>query len=120
MRDFRKFDIWEKSMLLVKEIYTLCKKLPGNEIYGLISQMQRAAVSIPSNIAEGCSRESDIEFKRFLEISLGSAFELETQVILSVQLGFTNNIEVRQAIEDMNSLQRQINSLISKLKKGSC
>ncbi len=119
MRDFRKFDIWNNSMNMVKTIYNLCKSLPGIENFGLISQMQRAAVSIPSNIAEGCSRESDLEFKRFLEIALGSAFELETQLILTAQLVFTKELTIGKILEELNTLQRQVNSLITKLKFSS-
>ena len=76
MRNFRNLEIWTRGIELVKEIYKLTSKFPSNEKFGLISQMQRASVSIPSNIAEGCSRNSDVEFKRFLEIAIGSSFEL--------------------------------------------
>lgn len=82
MRNFKNLTVWQKGMNLVKEVYFLGKYLPNNEKFGLYSQMTRAAVSIPSNIAEGCGRQSDKEFKRFLEIALGSAYELETQLLL--------------------------------------
>lgn len=78
MRDFRKLEIWNKGIAIVKTVYAFTADLPKSEKYGLISQMQRCAVSIPSNIAEGCSRNSEIEYKRYLEIAIGSAFELET------------------------------------------
>ncbi len=77
MRDFKKFYIWKHGIELVKQVYQLTSELPAEEKYGLKSQITRAAVSIPSNIAEGCSRNSEIEFKRFLEVALGSLFELE-------------------------------------------
>jgi four helix bundle protein len=78
MRDFRKLTIWEEGKNIVKQVYQLSFSLPKEEMYGLKSQIQRASVSIPSNIAEGCSRSSDMEFKRYLEIAIGSSFELET------------------------------------------
>jgi four helix bundle protein len=83
MRDFRKFEIWNQGMDLSVKVYEIVKQLPKEELYGLRSQITRAVVSIPSNIAEGCSRGSEKDFKRFLEISLGSAFELETGLVLA-------------------------------------
>jgi len=71
MRDFRKLEIWENGIELVKQVYQLSSILPSEEKFGLRSQITRAAVSVPSNIAEGCSRNSEVEFKRFLEISIG-------------------------------------------------
>jgi len=119
MRDFRKLNIWVNGIKIVKKIYLFTKKLPDSEKFGLRSQMQRAAVSIPSNIAEGCSRNSDIEFKRFLEIAIGSAFELETQLILCIELGFIKKEELNNQLEELNLLQKQINSLISKIKRSN-
>ena len=119
MRDFRKLDIWVGGIKLVKYVYLFSKKLPEFEKFGLISQMRRAAVSIPSNISEGASRNIDIEFKRFLEISIGSAFELETQLILCVELGFIKKEEINKILEELNLLQKQINSLISKIRTAN-
>ncbi|MES2689802.1 MAG: four helix bundle protein [Bacteroidota bacterium] len=79
MRDFRTLDIWKDGMSKVVSTYKIVSTFPMDERFGLRSQMSRSAVSIPSNIAEGCSRHSEIEFKRFLEIAIGSAFELETR-----------------------------------------
>lgn len=86
MRNFRELEVWKNALELVKFTYSVTNNYPDNEKFGLVSQMNRAAVSIPSNIAEGCSRNSDKEFKRYLEIAIGSAFELETQFILSYEL----------------------------------
>ena len=77
MRNFRKFKIWKQGIDIVKETYKIAQKLPTDEKFGLKSQITRAAVSIPSNIAEGSSRNSEIEFKRFLEIAIGSLFKLK-------------------------------------------
>jgi len=81
-------DVWNKAIELVKEIYTVTKFFPREELYGLTSQMRGAAVSIPSNIAEGSARRTKKEYIQFLYISLGSSTELETQVIISEKLGF--------------------------------
>jgi len=82
VRSFRELEIWKKGIEIVKEVYQASKLLPKDEQYGIRSQITRAAISIPSNIAEGSSRNSEIEFKRFLEIAIGSAFELETQLVI--------------------------------------
>lgn len=113
MKDFRKLEIWEKGIALAKLVYTLTNQLPQKEQYGLVSQMNRCAVSIPSNIAEGCSRNSDIELKRFIEIALGSAFELETQLILSKEL---YQLEDMTLNDELTQLQKMINGYHSKLK----
>lgn len=94
MRDFRKLEIWKIGIELVKQIYPLSDKLPSEEKFGLRSQLTRAAVSIPSNIAEGCSRNSEIEFKRFLEIAMGSLFEVQTQLIIANELQFLSNEDI--------------------------
>jgi four helix bundle protein len=82
VRNFRELEIWKKGIEIVKEVYQASKLLPKDEQYGIRSQITRAAISIPSNIAEGSSRNSEIEFKRFPEIAIGSAFELETQLVI--------------------------------------
>ncbi len=87
-------------------------------VYGLKSQMTRAAVSVPSNIAEGCSRNSEIEFKRFLEISLGCSFELETQMILAKRLELIDSNEIDEFIQQLNGEQKQINALINTIKRS--
>ena len=86
MRNFRNLNIWQQGIELVTYVYEVAAQLPKEEKYGIASQICRASVSIPSNIAEGCSRNSDIEYKRFLEIALGSAFELETQLVIIQKL----------------------------------
>ena len=116
MRDFRKLEIWQKGIEIVKTVYDISSHLPHTEKFGLTSQLQRAAVSIPSNIAEGCSRNSDKEFKRFLEIAIGSAFELETQLIIAAELSLLPVNEFESILNRINTLQKQINSLITMLK----
>jgi four helix bundle protein len=118
MRDFRKLQIWANSIEQVVSTYAITQGFPNEEKYGLCSQLQRAAVSIPSNIAEGCSRNSDIEFKRFLEISIGSAFELETQLVIANKLNYISNEKLEKELLTINELQRKINSLITKIKSN--
>jgi four helix bundle protein len=114
MRNFREYDIWQDGMALVKEVYILLKDFPKIEQFVLVQQIMRCSVSIPSNIAEGSAKESQKDFARFLEIALGSSFELETQILLSENMGYIENSEV--IIKDLNSLQRRISGLIKVLR----
>ena len=90
MSSYKELIVWQKSIQLVIDIYKLTKIFPKEETYGLSSQMQRAVVSIPSNIAEGNDRNSSKEFSQFLRIARGSLAELETQIIISEKIGYTN------------------------------
>jgi len=103
-------------MKLVTLIYEESRNLPDNEKYGLTSQIRRSAVSIPSNIAEGCSRSSNKELLRFLEISLGSAFELETQLLITVETGMLSSQKVESIIVELNEIQRMISAFRSSIK----
>lgn len=106
-------------MELVKNVYQFSVILPKEEKFGLVSQICRAAISIPSNIAEGTGRNSDVEFKRFLEIAIGSSFELETQLMLCKEVGFVNEEDIATLIAEINIIQRQINNLILKIKQDN-
>lgn len=99
MHRYKDLQIWKNSRLLCKDIYELTTNFPEAEKYGLTSQLRRASVSVPSNIAEGSSRKSNVDFSRFLSIALGSCYEIETQLILSVDLGYVSE-EKLQAISD--------------------
>lgn len=116
MRDFRKYDVWKSAIVLTKDIYNICASFPQKEQFSLANQMCRAAVSIPSNIAEGCSRSSDIEFSRFIEIAMGSAFELETQCEIAGAVNYITTNQKDSLIEKINIIQRQLNALNSKIK----
>lgn len=118
MRDFRKLQIWNDGIEQVVSTYSVTKSFPQEEKFDLTGQMQRAAVSIPSNISEGCSRNSDAEFKRFLEIAMGSSFELDTQTIIAERLGYLSTEELELALQPLNELQRKMNALISKIKSN--
>ena len=117
MRNFREYDVWQRAIAFVKEIYLFADKLPDKEKYNIISQIQRAAVSISSNIAEGCSRKSEKDFARFIEIALGSAFEVENLVILCNLLEYSDDNDTAQLFEKVHIIQRMLNSLYNKLGK---
>ncbi len=116
MRNFRNFNVWKEGIRIVKEVYKLSELLPGAEKYGLKSQVCRSSISIPSNIAEGCSRNSEVDFKRFLEIALGSSFELETQFLIIEELNLIPNEKLNTLLNLLNEEQKMLNSFIEKLK----
>ena len=116
MRDFRKYEVWESALGFVTKIYEITKSFPQSEMYGLSNQMHRAAVSVASNIAEGASRSSEIEFSRFLEISLGSAFEIETQLIISKNLSYIGCESFDELMSQLHPIQKKLNNLNSKIK----
>lgn len=97
----KNLDIWKMGIDLVEKIYLITQTYPREEIYGLRSQMRRAAISYPSNIAEGAARSSSAEFLKFLYYSLGSLAELETQIILSQRIGYLKNTELLRFIETL-------------------
>lgn len=108
--NFRKLSIWKDGMELAKETYKMTKNFPQSEKYGLISQMQRCAVSIPSNIAEGTARSSDKHFIQYLENALGSAYEWETQLIISYETEYIPE----ETYEHLQKKIHKIQSMISK------
>ena len=105
MHNFRELNIWKESMNLVKEIYEVTRQLPESEKFGLVSQINRCVVSIPSNIAEGSGRTSSKDFARFLSISLSSSYELETQLILVKDL-FDMNVD--ESLIKLTTIQKMI------------
>lgn len=115
IRTYRNLDIWNKGIEIVKGIYKTTEKLPKQETYGLISQMRRAAVSIPSNIAEGFRRHHNKEYKQFLYVSLGSCAELETQITIAKELEYLKINEEAILLEKLDHLCRMITNLIKKL-----
>ncbi|UII76886.1 four helix bundle protein [Flagellimonas sp. HMM57] len=112
MRNFRGLEVWKEARVLVKKIYSLTATLPETEKYGFSSQINRCAVSIPANIAEGCGKNSSNDFARFLQISLGSSYELETHLILCEDLQFIAPEQTKSIINSIQLLQRRITSLI--------
>lgn len=105
-------------MEITKRTYEFTNSFPVQEQYGLVSQMQRSAVSIPSNIAEGCSRDSDKDFVRYLRIALGSSFELETQSRIYAELGFIDREGMELFMDDLGELQKMIRGFIKNKTKN--
>ena len=115
MHDFKKLAVWSKSMDLTQRVYEITSGFPQEERYGLTSQMRRPSVSIASNIAEGAGRNSNKEFNNFLSIALGSAFELETQLLLSERLGLVIDVDLKHILLELESICKMIHSLKKKI-----
>ena len=116
MHNYNNLQIWQEAMDLVEDIYKLTVSFPSEEKFGLVSQMTRAAVSIPSNIAEGAGRNSDKDFAHFISIAIGSLYELNTQIVLSERLGYINQTQSQELQKTLDNLQRKSVSFKSKLK----
>lgn len=117
LKSYKELIVWQKSIKLVKEVFLLTDKFPKSETYGLISQMRRAAVSIPSNIAEGYGRKSPKEYAQFYSIAYGSTLELETQLIISKELSFIKPEDFRKVNSLLEEVAKMLNSLTSKMRK---
>lgn len=115
IHSYRDLEVWKKSVELVVEIYQLAKKFPREEIYGLSSQIKRAAVSIPSNIAEGRYRGTRKDFSQFLRIAYSSGAELETQLEIAKRLSFISEEEYQRVVSKLNEIMRMLNAIINKL-----
>jgi four helix bundle protein len=116
MKDFRKLKVWEKAHQLTLRIYKVTEEFPREELYGLISQIRRASVSIPTNIAEGAVRSSDADFARFLYIALGSTSELEYLFLLSKDLKFIQSEVQEELNAEINEIKKMLITFIKKLK----
>jgi len=116
IRNFRELDVWKLGMQIVVKIYETTKSFPKEEAYGLVNQMRRAALSVPSNIAEGFNRYHNKEYKQFLYIALGSCAELETQIEASRLLGFIRKEIVDELLEKLDHEGRMLKNLIKCLK----
>lgn len=115
IKSFRDLDIWKLGKDVVLDIYRITKSFPKDELYGLTSQMRRAAVSLPSNIAEGFNRYHNKEYSQFLYIALGSCAELETQIEISFELKYINKESHKNILEKLNHETRMLRNLIKKL-----
>ena len=118
-KSYKDLLIWQKRMVLAKFVYKLSARFPVDERYGLISQVRRAAVSVPSNIAEGQARHTTKEFLQFLSHAQGSLAEVETQLMLSVDLGFARQEGVAEGLREIDEIQKMIIALKRKLEVGS-
>ena len=110
-RSYQDLEVWKLSIALVKEIYLITEKFPKSESYGLTNQIRRAAVSIPSNIAEGQGRNSSKEFRQFLSIALGSAAETETQLIIAKEINFLRNDELEPLLVTVDRIRKMLKGL---------
>lgn len=116
MKDFRTLKVWEKAHALTLAIYKSTEKFPKQELYALTNQIQRAAVSIPANIAEGCGKDSDAELKRYFIISMGSSSELEYLLLLARDLGYLPENTFQSMTNDLVEIRKMLNAFIQKLK----
>ena len=115
--DYTKLDVWIEARRLSNEIYTISKTFPKDEIYGLTNQIRRCAVSIPSNIAEGCGRQTTKDTIHFLHVSRGSLYELETQFFIALDQNYLAQDKFDQTFESIQSLKRLLNGFINYYKK---
>ncbi len=118
MHNFKKLEIWKRAVALVTEVYQLTQAYPQHEVFGLTSQTRRAATSIPLNISEGSAKSSDKDFARFLEIAVGSSFELETSLIIASNLSYISNDMLEEFQVKIGELQKMIFAFVNGLKKA--
>ncbi len=111
MHNYKKLNVWISSISLVKNIYNLTRKFPKEEMFVLTQQLRRAAISIPSTIAEGAGRNSNAQFKNFLQISIGSCFEVETQLIISKELEYISEEELETISKELDSIMKMNHNL---------
>ena len=119
MRDFRKLIIWQRSHQLTLAVYRISKSFPKEEIFGLTSQMRRAVSSIPTNIAEGCGRASNKDFAHFLQIAIGSATEVEYQLLLARDINYINDDDYQTLANETVVVRKMIIKYQSELKSSS-
>lgn len=125
-RNFRNYKVWQDAVDYATKVYKVTAEMPWFEKKGLCDQLQRAVVSISSNIAEGAAKPSDVEFAHFLDTSLGSAFEVETQLLIAKNIGYIKNandnpnggVTYEELLSELQEIERQINGLISSLRNS--
>lgn len=118
-RNFREYKVWQNSVAYATNIYKITDQMPWFEKKGICDQLRRAAVSISSNIAEGCAKPTDVDFARFLDQALGSAYEVETQLIISFNVGYITAEQNKELIQELNLIQKQLTALIRSLRHSS-
>ena len=119
MQSFKNLKVWEKAHVLTLDVYRSSKAFPRDELYGLTSQMRRAAASIGANIAEGTCRKGDCEFGRFLQIAMGSASELEYHLLLARDLDMLQTVDYQRLSEEVVEVKRMLSSFLFKLRTES-
>ncbi|MGB8991201.1 MAG: four helix bundle protein [Desulfobaccales bacterium] len=116
MKDFKKQKVWQKGHKLTLDVYKVTENFSKEELYGLTSQIRRSCASIPANISEGCVRETDADFSRFLQIAMGSATELEYHLLLAHDLGILNDLNFGKLSKETVEVKKMLTSFIKKLK----
>lgn len=119
MRDFKKLMVWERSHKFAIVVYKLTKQFPKEELYGITSQMRRAAISIPTNIAEGCGKRTEKDFSKYLSIASGSASEVEYLLMLAKELEFVDEINFELLYTEINEIKKMLNSFQIKINTNS-
>ena len=117
MRDFKELMVWRRSHQLAIDIYRATQEFPREEVFGQVSQIRRAAASIPTNIAEGCGRKSNAEFANFLNIASGSASEVEYELLLAKELGFITDSQYLQMSKEIRAIRSMLSTLMTRLKE---
>lgn len=117
MKNFKELKIWKKGMEIAVSCFQLTESFPSTEKFGITSQINRAGISIPSNIAEGSSRSSEKDYQRFIEISLGSSFELETQLLIAQNLNFGDGTKLNKLITDISEEQKMLSGFLKSINK---
>ena len=117
-RNFRNYKVWQDAVAYASKVYQVTSEMPWFEKKGLCDQLQRAVVSISSNIAEGSARPSDADFAHFLDTALGSAYEVETQLLIAKNVGYVNLECYNSLTNELNEIERQINGLIVSIRKS--
>lgn len=116
MQDFKDIKVWQKSHQLTLQIYKVTEEFPKSELYGLVSQMRRAATSVPTNIAEGCVQETDAQYARYLRISLGSANEIDYHLLLTKDLHYISPEQYASLHTEVDQIKKMLTSFIRRLK----
>jgi four helix bundle protein len=120
IKNYQELNIWKRSVEIAIEIYNTSKNFPKEELYGLTSQIRRASVSIPSNIAEGFTRYHNKEFRQFLYVSLGSCAEVETQLFIAQRLNYIDQEKASKLVKELGEIGKMINNLIKKINNTLC
>ena len=116
-RNFREYRIWKEAVEFATKVYSVTNEMPWFEKKGLCDQLQRAAVSISSNIAEGCARPSDNDFAHFLDVALGSCYEVETQLIIAKNVGYIQETLYNELLDNLQNIEKQMAGLIGKVRE---
>ena len=115
-RNFRQYEVWQKAVVYASSIYSITDEMPWFEKKGICDQLRRAAVSISSNIAEGCAKPTDADFARFLDQALGSAYEVETQLVISRNIGYITEEQSKKLLDKNTAIQKQLVALIRSIR----